>query len=216
MSLLTDEFRHVLPFALYSASPKLSALHTTRRKILALKSRIPDSNIPSTLCCPRCGILQLTSRRTFRDAENPLNKPVTSRFSGDLKNSSQSIVGAVTCTNCLATPSHQLISAARRSMPMVRHMRKQRNRTISSETDSPSPETPVATIANKLEPGIMNTNPPTVPVTQITKRTGGSTGKSRLKKRVGLQEMLVRSRSQREKNAAEAHHAGLADFLVGL
>jgi predicted RNA-binding Zn-ribbon protein involved in translation (DUF1610 family) len=215
MSSLTDEFRRVLPFGLYSSCPKLSALHETRRKLLSLKSTTPDSNIPSTWCCPKCGLIQLTGQR--RDSMNPLNGLGTSRSLKKSKKAlSRPIVGVGKCPNCGATPSHRLTSTAKHSMPSVRHMKNQRSRMINSETESPTPETPMAALSNGSNVGTMSNNPATVSTTQSTKPTGGSTGKSRPKKHVGLQEMLARNRSQREKNAAETKLAGLADFLVGL
>ena len=213
MSSLTDEFRRVLPFALYSASPKLSALHATRRKLIALKSTTPDSNIASTSSCPKCGVLRLTRRCTSR---TPL-RTGGSRASKDPNDLKVSPRGTATCANCGST--YQATSTAKHPTPSVRHMKRRRSRAINNEIDidSSTSETPAGARPIETNPISTTANSSARPSAQPANPTEGPARKSRPKKRVGLQEVLARNRSQKEKSAAEAkHRAGLADFLVGL
>jgi len=216
MSSLTEEFRRVLPFALYSTSPKLSALHTTRGKLSALKNGTLPSNISSSLCCAKCGLLQFAGRGTSQGSAELLSDSRALGVSNNSKKAlSRPIARAAICANCGATRPHLPASAAKRSMPSVRHMKKRRNRTINNEPDTSASEIPTTPICD--EAGAISRSPSTAPVTQTARLMEGSTGKSRPKKRVGLQEMLARNRAQKEKSAAEAkHRAGLAYFLVGL
>lgn len=214
MSSLTDEFRRVLPFALYSASPKLSALHATRRKLIALKSTTPDSNIASTSSCPKCGVLRLTRRCTSR---TPLRTSGGSRASKDPNDLKVLPRGTATCANCGST--YQATSTAKHPTPSVRHMKRRRSRAINNEIDidSSTSETPAGARPIETNPISTTANSSARPSAQPANPTEGPARKSRPKKRVGLQEVLARNRSQKEKSAAEAkHRAGLADFLVGL
>lgn len=89
-----------------------------------------------------------------------------------------------------------------------------------TSTPIPTPTTVEETITTNITPLPIPTiasTPLTASVVQPTEPIGKPAGRSKSKKRVGLQEMLARNRNQKEKTAAEAkRRVGLADFLVGL
>lgn len=211
MSAITDAYRHALPMMMQSISPRLAALHASRDKLLS-ESNASTSNYTSTNACSGCGAMlhPNTTRRATRKAPRQTgSKPQgSSRLAlSRLKTVTE------TCNNCGHVRRHEISRAALKEMPSVRRMRMRR-RDIQMEEESvaslpstptPAPNPVLSRVTSKdaspssLTPTTSTTPHPTGSPTPRTHAE--SSGKTRPKKRVGLQEMLARNRNQKDKAA---------------
>lgn len=227
MSAITDAYRHALPLMIQSISPRLAALHVSRVKLLT-ETSASTSNYTSTNACLSCGAmlhLNATRRATRKAARWTRSKPQGS--SGQAL--SRMRVVTETCDNCGQVRRHEISRRELKEMPSVRRMRSCRVETNVEEdtfippvSTFPAPIHILSTVASKPKSPSPSTPSTPNPLPAIESRLIRShaepTGKSRPKKRVGLQEMLARNRNQKDKAAAaEGKRAtGLADFLVEL
>ncbi|KAF8316893.1 hypothetical protein DL93DRAFT_2165990 [Clavulina sp. PMI_390] len=227
----TLEYRRIFPLAVQSISPKLSAAHATRAKLLNAKeghapSPASSSNVSSgstalNTKCDTCGYILLSGFTSRAKNQNHKLSKITS--------SNSSLVTKKylrRCPNCRVSRKLTGPHAGSSSFPAVRRM-KQPSTTSPIITDTPllssSPPTsitpsPLTSVPTSPTP---QSDPPTPNQPDITKNAKTApqgAPKARPKKNTGLQAMLARNRMQKEKNEAEAKHrgGGLANFLVDL
>ena len=239
MSLITEEYQRTLPFALYSVSPQLAALHATRARLLNGNLIAPLS--PSCIRCgsiilPGQGSIRLSRRRTtdrISGASDP--RPVQTPSSSG---SYQKIL-LRKCAACGHQECRNIDGRNAQKFPSVRRASKSKSSESKNDATSGAPLVRALTATppggpvdqRSVSPAINTNHPPgdsrrlsPLASTGLTPNPSPHPSASAKfpkvrsnKKRSGLQEMLARNRDlKRNENEEGGSRTSLADFLVEL
>lgn len=226
-SPVTVEYRHSLALAIHGISPALSALHAARSRLLYHGTA---STSTTNLSCPRCGSIATPDRGHIRTRTK---RPSTSAMA--MKSVGLAVKFCYACGTTTRhvqsnTPYQKPTYPSVRSAAQNLHKRKLDD-LPSVPVPSPSPaHKPNISLSPAPLPLAVPRGPPNPTIAPLYVSTSVPTStpviaskpKSRTsKKRSGLQEMLARNRTQKEKESKtkaeqESHSGGLATFLTGL